>query len=207
MLNAARLHRLKGLARRHCRGAQEADDLLQDALIVAVGAGRLRDRNLDAWLVGVMRNIASTAHRGAVRRASREAAFASTAEHIESAGLPDGMPADFVASLPPSLRLVAMLAGAGATRAEVRYITGASDMALRQRIAALKTRWRLNRLGSGCEDAVGCHLSLPFGAIRRALLPIARRSGTALASHDPDGHLLAFKFSSAPSHKRPIGGN
>jgi len=207
MLDAARLQRLRGLARRHCRGAQEADDLLQDALIVAVGAGRLRDRDLDAWLVGVMRNLSLTAHRGASRRAKREADFASAAEYTGPVGLPDRLPTAFVASLPPSLRLVALLAGAGATRAEIRHITGASDVALRQRIGGLKARWRAHRARSDVDDVPCSRLTLPFGAIRRALLPIARRSATALASHDPDGHLIAFDFSSAPSHKRTIGGN
>ncbi|RST88048.1 sigma-70 family RNA polymerase sigma factor [Aquibium carbonis] len=208
MLDAARLHRLRGLARRYARGSQDADDLLQDALIVAIGAGRLRDRDLDAWLIGVMRNIAATTHRGAARRAQRETAFASVVEHPSSAGLPDGLPANFVGSLPPSLRLVAMLAGAGATRAEIRHIIGTSDMALRQRIGTLKARWRVHlAVGGESEGATLSRLPLPFGAIRRALLPVARQLGVALASHDPDGHLLAFDLSSARPHERALGGN
>ena len=208
MLDAARLQRLRRLARRHARGTQDADDLLQDALIVAIGAGRLLDRDLDAWLVGVMRNIAATARRGAARRAKRETAFASATEYADAAGLPERLPAGFVSSLPPSLRLVAMLAGAGATRAEILYITAVSDVALRQRISGLRARWRLHGAAAGeGELPLQSRLPLPFGAIRRALLPFARRPGVVLASHDPDGHLIAFDFSSANPHKRSFVGN
>lgn len=212
MLDAARLQRLRGVARRHCRAGQDADDLLQDALIVAIGAGRLRDRDLDAWITGVMRNIAATARRGAARRARREAAFVevASAAGFPEGGLADGLPAGFVAALPPSLRIVALLAGAGATRAEIRHVAGIADEALRQRIGALKARWRAHRATSGDDEpgqGASARLPLPFGAIRRALLPIARRPGTALASHDPDGHLIAFDFSRIRPHETAVGGD
>lgn len=210
VLDAARLQRLRVLARRQCRAGQDADDLLQEALIVAIGAGRLRDRDLDAWLSGVMRNIAATARRGAARRARREAAFVDVSEAAGADGLPDGLPAGFVAALPPSLRIVALMAGAGATRAEIRHVTGIADEALRQRIAALKARWRTARAASGDDDpgqGAAAPLPLPFGAIRRALLPIARRPGTVLASHDPDGHLIAFDFFFTRPHGTATGGD
>jgi DNA-directed RNA polymerase specialized sigma24 family protein len=210
MLDQARLERLRGFVRRHCGAGQDADDLLQEALIVAIGSGRLRDRDLDAWITGVMRNIAATARRSAARRLRREAAFAEISPAIGSTGLPEGPPASFLATLPPSLRIVALLAGAGATRAEIRHVVGIADDALRQRIGALKARWRAHRAASG-EDGTGhasaAPLPLPFGSIRRALLPVARRPGTALASHDPDGHLIAFDFSPLQPHETAIVGD
>lgn len=214
MLDAARLHALKRLARRHARGADDADDLLQEALILALQKGRLPGRDLEPWLAGTIRNLASTARRGAVRRVRREAAFADlaaaiddTAEDRAAAAGRSGVPLAFVETLPGSLRLVALLAGAGATRAEIAHITGAGDAALRQRLSALRARWRLFRDAGGEAAGTAPVLPLPFGAIRRALLPVARRPGVALASHDPDGHLLAFDFSPRRPHVSHSGGH
>jgi len=210
MLDAARLHALKRLARRHARSADDADDLLQEALILALRKGRLAGRDLEPWLAGTIRKLAATARRSRMRRVRREAAFVEVSETAAADGLPDGLSPAFVAALPPSLRIVALLAGAGATRAEIRHVTGIADEALRQRIAALKARWRAHRAMSGGDEpgqGAAAPPPLPFGAIRRALLPIARRPGTALASHDPDGHLVAFEISFPRPHEMAIGGD
>lgn len=213
MLDAARLHALKRLARRHARSADDADDLLQEALILALRKGRLAGRDLDPWLAGTIRNLAATARRGSMRRVRREAAFADLAASIDPAADRSAPAADtrlpraFVETLPAGLRLVALLAGAGATRAEIAYVTGVGDAALRQRLAALRARWRLFRDAGGEGTGAAPVLPLPFGAIRRALLPVARRPGVALASHDPDGHLLAFDFSPRRPHVSPSGGH
>ncbi len=214
MLDAPRLRLLQGLARRHVRGAQEADDLLQEALILALQKGRLPRRDLEPWLAGTIRNLAATARRGAMRRVRREAAFADlavstgpAADDPAAAAGRTGLPRAFVETLPASLRLVALLAGAGATRAEIAHVTGASDAALRQRLAALRARRRLFRDAGGEAAPDAPALQLPFGAIRRALMPVARRPGVALASHDPDGHLLAFAFSPGRPHVSPSGGH
>ena len=62
------------LARRHTRRAEEAQDLLQDALLDAVAAGRadLSQSANRRWLIGVIRNRAALAARGAARRTRRE---------------------------------------------------------------------------------------------------------------------------------------
>jgi DNA-directed RNA polymerase specialized sigma24 family protein len=214
MLDASRLRLLQGLARRHARGAQEADDLLQEALILALQKGRLPGRDLEPWLAGTIRNLAATARRSSMRRVRREAAFADltaatgpAADDPAAAAGRTGLPRAFVETLPASLRLVALLAGAGATRAEIAHVTGAGDAALRQRLSALRARWRHFRAAGGEAAGAAPALPLPFGAIRRALLPVARRPGVALASHDPDGHLIAFDFSPGRPHVFPSGGH
>jgi len=115
---------LKAVARRHARSADEADDLVQQALLAAIEAGRtdFTSGQTRAWLKGVIRNKARMAARGAVRRRTRETAWQDGAAlSIEggTAGLPD------VSALPRSLRLVALLAFAGATRPEIAWLLGA----------------------------------------------------------------------------------
>jgi RNA polymerase sigma-70 factor (ECF subfamily) len=107
-----------------------------------------------------------------------------------------------IMGLPRSLRIVALLALSGHTRAEIRYLLGLSDESLRQRVSQLKRRW----IGAGGGDAVpSLQLAhgLATGRIRSNLLPVAKRLGPRLASHDPDGHLFAI----GTAHKLPGHGN
>lgn len=131
---------LLATARRHARLAHEADDLVQDALLVALEAGRA-DLSLAAnrrWLSGVIRNLARMQARGAARRKTRETAH--LAEATTGAEADEDRAALFiwVRSLPPSLRGVAALALTGHTRAEIQSALAISDTALRQRLTALK---------------------------------------------------------------------
>jgi DNA-directed RNA polymerase specialized sigma24 family protein len=99
------------MARRFARSDDEARDLVQDALMIALARG-FDDWSTPArrgWLRGVVRKRAAFVMRGQARRRRREA-------------LPNGVPgsvatrwvwqADFLASLPRSLRVVAALASA-----------------------------------------------------------------------------------------------
>src|SRR5687767_637108 len=98
-------------ARRFARSEDEARDLVQDALVIALARG-FDDWSSPArggWLRGVVRKRAAFVTRGQIRRHRRER-------------LPDGAGgssasrwvwrADFLASLPRSLRVVAALASA-----------------------------------------------------------------------------------------------
>ena len=201
----AELRRLRALARRLSRDASAAEDLLQDALIVAIRTGRLGEAGASNWMAGVMRNLALTTARAEARRRRREAIFVETCADGGAAESPP-VPPQFIDSLPPSLRSVALLAAAGATRAEIGHLLGLADTALRQRLAALRKRWRAQgeQDFAAAPDLAG---RLALGSIRRALLPLARRTRFLLASHDPDGHLFAFgKFQAGPHIPAP-GGN
>ncbi len=128
---------LMAVARRYAHAPADAEDLVQQALLAAVEAGRtdFASGQTRAWLTGVIRNRARMEARGAVRRRTREGSWqADGCEQVsgEAAGLPD------VSGLPRSLRLVALLAFAGATRPEIAWLLGLSDTALRQRVSQLK---------------------------------------------------------------------
>lgn len=195
---------LLAMARRHARGRIEAEDLLQDALLAALAAGR-RDGATDrAWLAGVMRNLSRMAGRSATRRRRREtvAAFAGSAAAEPAEPRSDVRLDD----MPRSLRIVAMLALSGHTRTEIRYLLGISDEALRQRISAVKRHlaMRGEPVPAGLPGLRG---ALAFGAIRRGLLPIARRLDEGFATHDPDGYPIVFGRMRLPPHKTGSGGN
>lgn len=172
------------LARRHSRRADEAEDILQDALLDAVAAGRadLRDAANRRWLSGVIRNRATFAARTAARRTRRE-----TRWQLE--------PADAVLKeLPPSLKAVAALAFTGHSRREIAYLLSLTDTALRQRLSSLKRALALRGIPKPAATP-GLRLDLAYGRIRDALLPKLVKEGGLFASHDPDGHLFIIRRS------------
>src|SRR5690554_2989683 len=128
---------LLAIARRHARGRMEAEDLLQQAILAALAAGRGRGWDDRVWLGGVMRNIALMNARGTIRRRRREERFAEIlAPSPEDDAMPD------LGGLAPSFRIVALLALTGHGRAEIRHLLRISDEALRQRIAGLRRHWK-----------------------------------------------------------------
>ncbi|WP_404934506.1 RNA polymerase sigma factor [Nitratireductor sp. L15S-10] len=201
-LTTATYRHLLKTAHRHASHLIEAEDLLHETLIAALTAGNRPGIVSRAWLQGVMRNVAATKRRSANRRSSRE----NTASLFEPADDSD-IPAAFLADLPKSQRIVALLALGGHTRSEIRHLLRISDASLRQRIAGLRQRWR--DAAPNATPLPGKLLSgaLAFGAIRQSLRPLAGRSHTFLASHDPDGNLFAISFSAPNAHKSCSGGN
>jgi DNA-directed RNA polymerase specialized sigma24 family protein len=187
------------LARRHARIKDEAEDLLHDALIAAVAAGRLPWREGTAWFSGVLRQRAAMDARSALRRRRREA-DADAPPSLEMGGLPPPWPV--IAALTPALRIVALLIMTGHNRAEIAHLLRLSDETLRQRVSAL--RRKLKSEGPAMEFT-GLGDGLAFGALRQALLPATRASH--LGSHDPDGHLFTVKIVRTGPHKNPGRGN
>lgn len=195
---------LHALARRATRRAEEADDLVQTALLAALESGRtdLAAPETRRWLAGVIRNRAAFDARTSARRRRRESNWsADFLPHAQRGG--GGSPqsgetvgATEIAALSPALRITALLALSGHTRQEIGWLLNLSDDALRQRISQLK-RALANAGAAANADPTG---ALAFGRIRRALLGPARRENAFLASHDPDGHLFVVSRSqiSAP---------
>jgi len=203
MLDRAFYLELLAAARRHSRLAADAEDLLQETLAAALAAGRAPGRAERAWLSGVMRNKAAMQARGAARRRRREDGAARLhAMQAEPAGPRQD---DKLPPLPPGLRLVALLAIGGHTRAEIRSLLRISDEALRQRVAEL--RRRLRDSGEHAASQMPELAGLSFGSIRRGLLPLMRSGRVAFASHDPDGHPIAFGKIDGRPHKTAAGGN
>jgi RNA polymerase sigma-70 factor (ECF subfamily) len=187
-------------ARRCTSSADEARDLAQDALVIALARG-LDDwpsPSRRAWLRGVVRKRAALLLRSQTRRRRRE-------------GLPDGSGASpgawtwqprFLASLPRSLRIVATLASADLCAAEIRWVLRLSDTALRQRLSALR---RAVRAEPESPTLPAPEPGLSFAGHRAQLLAALRRQrGQALATHDPDGHPILL---CVLPHKTPPAGN
>ncbi len=199
---------LRAIARRHSRVEDETDDLLQDALLEAVRAGRadLTEAMNYRWVVGTLKKLGALSARGAVRRRLREARW-STEHAADAPASPtsrvDALPLAWqrhpaLDTLPPSLRQVAMLALSGHERREIAWLLDLTDTALRKRISTL--RKHLSARGSPhalrhAEASVNDHL--PLGLIRRALLPVVVATDSA-GTHDPDGHLLVFGRAAGP---------
>lgn len=203
--------RLRTEARRHARRAQDADDLVQDALLIALEQGSEHpSRDDPAWLIGVIRHRAAMDARTAIRRRRREAAVAedqATAAH--PAELPPS-PAALLARLPPSARRVAVLALHGLGAEEIRWILGIADTAFRQRlttirkaIGALPPSQRAEAIALAYVRDPARSVDLQFGLVRRAL-KAALRGDPGLGTHDADGHLIVVR---GRAHTSPRGGN
>ena len=180
-------------AREHI--AAEAEDVVQEALLSAIAAGRSDLDNPDnaRWLTGVVRNRARMEARTARRRRGRETAWQAARPFATDTGDPK-KPDDILAGLPPALRTLAALVLTGHNRREIAYLLGLPDTALRQRVVALKRHLAAKNLAAP-EELTGLNLDLAYGRIRDALLPALIRHGGVFASHDPDGHLFLVRRS------------
>lgn len=183
---------LLAIARRE-DAASEAEDVVQESLLMAVTTGRQNIENPDnaRWLMGVVRNRARMEARTARRRRTRESDW----QEAPSAGPREGATAEEVLSgLPPALRTLAALVLTGHNRREIAYLLNLPDTALRQRVSALKRHLAARNLAAP-EELSGLNLDLAYGRIRDALLPALQRHGGVFASHDPDGHLFLVRRS------------
>jgi len=202
MTDAPHYRALLRQARRLARRPDEAEDLLQSALLAAVTAGRadlscIRNR---AWIAGILRNCALSDARGAARRHRRDV----WGLPLPAETAPDGPPRAFVQALPAALRTTALLALCGQTRAEIVWLLRLNDAALRQRIAAIRRLWRgwSRQNGHGPGDAMsGLAGPLRFGAIRQSLRRPLFQAGGTLASHDPDGNLFVLASQNRPARQ------
>lgn len=190
---------LSKTARRWARSADEARDLVQDTLMIALSRGvdDWQSPARRAWLRGVVRKRAAFLVRGEQRRRRREQ-------------LPDGAGVrrsgwvwqpGFLASLPRSLRVVATMASADLCATEIRWLLGLSDVTLRQRLSALR---RAVRAEAERPTLPAPEPPVAFGAHRAPLLASLRlQRGRAIATHDPDGHAILLCL--APHKMRPPG--
>lgn len=203
-MTLAEYRRCLGMARRFARNTGEAEDLLHEALLAGVQAGRLEfTQDADrAWLAGTLRNIAAETARGAIRRRQRETRWvAGQPPAIADVPQPTGDNRDqILQDLSEGTRRVAVLALHGMNADEIQYVLGLKPPAFRQRLSALR-----RALGSLpqplLQEALALAYSQPrragearldFGLIRRALLHHVR-GGTGIGTHDPDGHLLTVR--------------
>ncbi len=217
-INAYR--RLRTEARRHARKAQDADDLVQDALLAALENGRDGNEDL-AWLSGVLRNQAAMQARSAIRRRRRETAVAEDEVSLAPERGTEHVPPSATAlleRLPPAARRVAVLALHGLNADEIRWILGLSATAFRQRLTSIRKvmgtlppSQRAEALALAYVRDPARTVDLQFGLIRRALIAALR--GTAgIGTHDADGHLIVVRSvvraaARGDAHSSSSGGN
>ena len=191
-LSITTISALKKIAARHSRVAHEAEDLVQDILLAAIETGRdCGDPRFLPWACGAIRNRARFAARSAARRRQREHVHAAdgSREPLPTLRFSD----TFVAVLPRSQRIVALLINLGMGRREIGYLLGLTDVALRQRVKELKRAFA----GFGAAETwvTGDPISgsPPDGPARRALKADLPKSGSRrFAIRDPDGLPLFF---------------
>ena len=201
---------LRTEARRHVRRAADADDLVQDALLIALEQGRSDD---PAWLAGVIRNQAAMQARSAVRRRRREAAVTEDDVAPTHEETPPSAGA-LLERLPPAARRVAVLALHGLNAEEIRWVLGIGAAAFRQRLTsirktlgALPPSQRAEALALAYVRDPARTVELQFGLVRRALkAALLGRAG--IGTHDVDGHLIVLRAASpGRAHTSPPGGN
>jgi glyoxylase I family protein len=177
-------------ARHLTHSEQDARDLVQDAIVIALARGfdDWSTQARRAWIRGVIHRRAAFVARGGSRRRSREA-------HAASVPVADvgrwAWQAEFLASLPPSLRAVATLASADLCAAEIRWLLGLTDTALRQRLCALRraVRAQPEPPTHGAPEPASW-----LGQRRKHLLAgLRQQHGRVLATHDPDGHAIFLR--------------
>lgn len=197
--------------RRLTQAHAAAEDLVQQAMLESLerDAEHWSDAQRAAWLRGVVRRRAAFDARTERRRREREAQWCAvlsggallsgdaaisgdadgTSERWSSADEWQWAPS-FLERLPASVRQVATLVAADLTSAEIRWILGIADTALRQRFRVL--RQQIGAWPSQSELPIRRAVSRQaIGAERVALVRLLRSRGDcAFALTDPDGHLL-----------------
>ena len=203
------------IAKRYARIEHEADDLLQDALIIAVDNGRFDFSSIDnqKWMHGVVRNLATQQARSAVRRKQRDEMFVASGEDAEQDAQQESYAEPIVDSeaisqvltlLTPAARKVAVLVMQGLDRKEICALLDLPDTAFRQRLRTIKKALEPVSDELKKEAIAMAYVSrrnhnpdqqnLPLGLIRNALLRQLEREKTngrqAFGTHDPTGHLI-----------------
>lgn len=189
MTQDAILASLRRCAYRHSRVDYEAEDLLQDVLVLAIEKGRaITDPGFEAWARGAMRNHARFVARTAGRRRRREASWEAPC------AAPQPLPrfsGAFLTTLPPALRIVAHLVNLELTRAEIMHLLGLRDAAFRQRLSGLRRAFKAR--GADVEFSATPLVSRHSGPARRALKQSLRTEAPrAFAIRDPDGMPVFF---------------
>jgi DNA-directed RNA polymerase specialized sigma24 family protein len=196
---------------RSSRRRVDAPDLLQEALLAAVRAGRTDFSNSSTrrWFAGVIRKLAAMQARSEGRRRRREILRGNVSNENDlqadnSAG------EAFVRSLTPATRGVALLILAGMNREEIAAALRLSPTAFRQRLTAIRRAWNAwpKDIESSSRPPARSSITSNVGLIRKALIGAIRHRDGTIGAHDPDGHLLVFESSSQFSaHNGAAHGN
>ncbi len=188
------------IARRFAGSEDEAQDLAQEALLIALenSIPDWSSPSRRAWLAGVVKHRALFHARSAARRRKRENAV----EHASVQPRSWVWDQEFLGALPRSLQVVARLASADLTTAEIRWLLRLSPTALRTRLSMLRRAALVqNELPIVAVAPTGPHLGQRRSKLVSSLKGALSRT---LATLDPDGHALFFR---EVAHKRTPHGN
>lgn len=186
-------------ARRWTKTPEEARDLVQTAVAEALTRGFADWDAVDrqSWLHGVIRRRAAFDARTAARRRRRERDWQLDSDR--SARQAWAWAPQFLSTLTPSIRSLALLIQAGLDAEETRSLLRLTSEAFRQRSRGLRRAF-----AAAVEPVVAAEAPEGPGLGPRrpdVLRALRRRPLWAVASHDPDGHPLIFVASG--SRNRP----
>jgi RNA polymerase sigma-70 factor (ECF subfamily) len=181
------------VAKQFSRRASDAPDLLQDALVEALRAGRsdFATAANQRWFAGVIRNRAAMSARGEGRRRRRETVVANRDRDERERSVPSE---SFIDALTPAARRVAVLVIAGLNRDEILAALKIAPTAFRQRLTTIRRAWlqlpevQREQLSIDAPSHVN---GFDLGLLRRALLANVKVLG-GVGTHDPDGHLIVL---------------
>ncbi len=192
------------LARKFSRTPNDAQDLLQESLLVAFEQERL-DFTIEQnrkWFTGVLKNRAAMMARSESRRKNREQSSAIQ-EMLAAHSFPEVGPyaeahSRLLNEFKPAARRVVALILLGLNREEICSVLNISSVALRQRLTTIRKALKnlpqdLQReaLALAYQRRTDRAEDLAFGLIRRALQRLLRHA-PGIGMHDPDGHLLVI---------------
>jgi RNA polymerase sigma-70 factor (ECF subfamily) len=152
------VHWVRALARRLVRDAGEAEDVAQEALVVALGGARAEPTVLRRWLGAVVRNLAHNARRRAGRRARRETpldgepAFPSTLELIERAATQRALVGALLELSEPDRSVLLLRYFEELSNEEVARRSGVPASTVASRLARAHARLREKWLAQNGED-------------------------------------------------------
>lgn len=181
---------VRRLARALVKNDAQADDVAQDAWLVATERQPDRDRPLRPWLGRVVGNLVRTRKRSQVRRGERDAAFdadrhvPTPAELVERVELQRAV-GDEVLALAEPYRSTVLL----------HFVEGYSsaEIARRLEIPEGTVRRRLKVALDKLRDALSKRTDQPKRGWMVALLPLARAAGPTPTSTGMEGAVLMKK--------------
>ncbi len=206
---------------RHLVADADADDVAQEAALLALGTDRRPDSHAAGWLGGIVRNVARDRARAVRRRMARERSWASDPAVRQTADSGADVVMERLELQQRLTAIVLQLEEPYRTTVLLRYYEGldASRIAERLGIPAGTVRWRLKRALDDLRDALDrtCGPREAWmGAMapwlwtgRTALQSLARPGGLALVAAVTLGIGLAIfraqSQSQAPSSSATIG--
>jgi RNA polymerase sigma-70 factor (ECF subfamily) len=176
------------------RNRHDVGDLVQTVFLHAIerGIADLAASERQAWLRGALRRRAAFEGRLAARGRRREALWSDARAEGDKPVQQWRFSAWFLARLQPSVRVLATLASADLSPAEIRSVLSLGGTAFRKRLSLLR-RFVREASNTGRAVVTPGGATYALGPARVDVIEsLRRRPQAVLGSHDPDGHPLIF---------------